>query len=129
MLPPLTGTSRIIATLLYGSGLRLSEALRLRIKDVDIDAATLLIRCSRGPRTRFAMVPPNPATTRACRQARPAQRRWNGSHKGVRGMLRSAGGRSTGASALLTNGLEQQLQHAVGKPPHHTSPYPKAGQW
>jgi integrase len=38
----LHGTNRLIASLLYGSGLRLMECLRLRVKDLDNDVATLV---------------------------------------------------------------------------------------
>jgi site-specific recombinase XerD len=51
------GTPRLVATLLYGSGLRLLEALQLRIKDVDLDARVLTIRAGKGDRDRPAILP------------------------------------------------------------------------
>ena len=44
VLDHLTGDYRLVASLLYGSGLRLLEALRLRIKDVNLAQRRLLIR-------------------------------------------------------------------------------------
>ena len=40
----LTGTQAIMATLLYGSGLRLMECHRLRVKDIDIEQRQILVR-------------------------------------------------------------------------------------
>ncbi len=38
------GTNGLIAGLLYGSGLRLMEAVRLRVKDVDLERCEMLVR-------------------------------------------------------------------------------------
>lgn len=51
------GRSRLVATLLYGAGLRLLEALQLRLKDVDLDARMLTIRSGKGDRDRRALLP------------------------------------------------------------------------
>lgn len=48
---------RLVATLLYGGGLRLLEALRLRVKDVDFERRQLLIRQAKGNRDRGAPLP------------------------------------------------------------------------
>jgi integron integrase len=48
---------RLIATLLYGGGLRLLEALRLRVKDVDFARRQLVIREGKGNRDRGAPLP------------------------------------------------------------------------
>lgn len=48
---------RLVATLLYGGGLRLLEALRLRVKDVDFARRQLLIREGKGNRDRGAPLP------------------------------------------------------------------------
>lgn len=47
----------VIAALLYGSGLRLSECLSLRIKDVDFDRSVLVVREGKGKRDRIVMLP------------------------------------------------------------------------
>jgi integrase len=44
----LEGTNKIIVSLLYGSGLRLSEALELRIKDIDFDYKQIVVRDGKG---------------------------------------------------------------------------------
>jgi len=51
------GTNRIIATLLYGSGMRLLECMRLRVKDIDFERREILIREGKGVRDRVTMLP------------------------------------------------------------------------
>lgn len=51
------GTNKIIVCLLYGSGLRLSEALRLRIKDIDFDYKQILVRDGKGEKDRHTILP------------------------------------------------------------------------
>ncbi len=53
----LEGTWRLIAQVLYGGGLRLNEALQLRIKDVDFDRQTLTIRQAKGAKDRYTCLP------------------------------------------------------------------------
>ncbi|HWC66406.1 MAG TPA: integron integrase [Thermoanaerobaculia bacterium] len=48
---------RLVATLLYGSGLRLLEALRLRVKDVDYALNQVLVRDGKGGKDRRTMLP------------------------------------------------------------------------
>ena len=57
LLGKLKGTCWLVATLLYGSGLRLLEALTLRIKDVDLEKHELHIRDGKGRRDRRTMIP------------------------------------------------------------------------
>jgi len=51
------GTNRIIATLLYGSDMRLLECMRLRVKDIDFERREILIREGKGDRDRVTMLP------------------------------------------------------------------------
>jgi len=51
------GSRRVMASLLYGTGLRLMECLRLRVKDVDFAANQLTIRDGKGGRDRVTMLP------------------------------------------------------------------------
>ena len=51
------GVTKIIASLLYGSGLRLSEALRLRIKDIDFGYKQLIVRDGKGEKDRTTILP------------------------------------------------------------------------
>lgn len=57
VLTHLEGTCRIIAQLLYGSGLRLMEALRLRVKDVDFEYAQIVVRNGKGRKDRVTVLP------------------------------------------------------------------------
>ncbi len=57
VLEQLHGTKRLQATLLYGSGLRLIECLRLRIKDLEPDRALIVVRQGKGRRERTAPFP------------------------------------------------------------------------
>ncbi len=51
------GTAGLVAALLYGAGLRLLEALTLRLKDVDFGGHQLLVRRGKGGRDRRALLP------------------------------------------------------------------------
>ena len=53
----LPGTARLMAELMYGSGLRLTELLRLRIKDVDLDRLRLTVRAGKGDKDRMTVLP------------------------------------------------------------------------
>ena len=55
----LQGTHRLMAGLLYGSGLRLMECVRLRVKDVDFAYARITVRDAKGGRDRVTMLPVN----------------------------------------------------------------------
>jgi len=51
------GVPRLMASLLYGAGLRLMECCRLRVKDVDFGRAQLLVRQGKGDRDRATLLP------------------------------------------------------------------------
>lgn len=53
----LDGTPKLMATLLYGSGLRLMECVRLRVKDVDFGYAQITVRDAKGGKDRVTMLP------------------------------------------------------------------------
>jgi integrase len=57
VLAHLSGTHYLIASLLYGAGLRLMEAARLRVKDIDFDVNQLTIREGKGAKDRVTMLP------------------------------------------------------------------------
>ena len=57
LLAQLDGTRWLIVSLIYGSGLRLTEALRLRVKDVDFHYKQLLIRDAKGQKDRVTALP------------------------------------------------------------------------
>ena len=51
------GRPRVLAALLYGTGMRLMEGLRLRVKDVDFARREILVRDGKGARDRRTMLP------------------------------------------------------------------------
>lgn len=53
----LDGPSRLMASLLYGTGMRLMECLRLRVKDVDFHYEQITIRDGKGAKDRITMLP------------------------------------------------------------------------
>ncbi|MBV6407542.1 MAG: Tyrosine recombinase XerD [Rhodocyclaceae bacterium] len=57
VLSRLSGTHWLIASLLYGAGLRIMEALRLRVKDVEFSRKEILVRDGKGFKDRVTMLP------------------------------------------------------------------------
>ncbi len=57
VLSRLDGTHWLVAGLLYGSGLRIMEALRLRVKDVEFGRGEILVREGKGFKDRVTMLP------------------------------------------------------------------------
>jgi integron integrase len=57
VLARLDGTKWLMATLLYGSGLRLMECLRLRVKDIDFEVNQIIVRDGKGGKDRITMLP------------------------------------------------------------------------
>jgi integron integrase len=57
VLARLEGTQLLIASLLYGSGLRLMEALRLRVKDIDFERGEIVVHQGKGGKDRVTMLP------------------------------------------------------------------------
>lgn len=51
------GTSGVIARTLYGTGMRLAECLKLRVKDVDFDRSVVVVREGKGGKDRVVMLP------------------------------------------------------------------------
>lgn len=57
VLRPLAGVPRLMASLLYGSGLRLLECCRLRIQDIDFARNQIVVRGGKGDKDRMTMLP------------------------------------------------------------------------
>lgn len=57
VLAGLQGTHKVLAQLLYGTGMRIAEALQLRVKDVEFDRRVIVVRSGKGGRDRVVMLP------------------------------------------------------------------------
>ena len=55
----MTGTHNLMASVLYGSGLRLMECLRLRIQDIDFGYNKIFVRGGKGGKDRTTLLPKN----------------------------------------------------------------------
>ena len=53
----MSGTHRLMASMLYGSGLRLMECVRLRVKDIDYAQSQVTVRDGKGMEDRVTMLP------------------------------------------------------------------------
>jgi integron integrase len=62
LLAHLEGAPWLVASILYGSGLRLMEALRLRVKDLALERGELIVREGKGGKDRVTMLPATLAT-------------------------------------------------------------------
>jgi integrase len=68
----LSGERQLIVQMLYGSGLRVLEAVRLRVKDLDFQMKQVNVRCGKGDKNRFTtlsakMVPLQNGSSVGCR--------------------------------------------------------------
>ena len=53
----MTGTPKLMAELIYGTGMRVNECAQLRIKDIDFDRKTVVIRQGKGGKDRTTLLP------------------------------------------------------------------------
>lgn len=86
LLRGMEGEAQLIARLLYGTGMRLMEAMRLRVKDVDFDRSAIVVREAKGNKDRVVMLPQSLVTDLRCQLA-VARAQWESdrraSHGGV----------------------------------------------
>jgi integron integrase len=59
LLAELNGTMWLVASLLYGTGMRLLEGLRLRVKDIEFERREIIVREGKGNKDRVTMLPEN----------------------------------------------------------------------
>lgn len=59
LLDAMKGTHQLVAKLLYGCGLRISECLRLRIQDIDFEMNSVTVRSGKGDKDRVTTFPPS----------------------------------------------------------------------
>ena len=59
LLAEMSGTAGLLAALLYGTGMRLLEGLRLRVKDIEFERRELLVRDGKGGKDRVTVLPEN----------------------------------------------------------------------
>ena len=52
LLEVMRGLPRLMATLIYGGGLRVSECCELRVKDIDFDQSLIVVRSGKGDKDR-----------------------------------------------------------------------------
>jgi integron integrase len=57
VLAEMAGTTRLMASLLYGSGLRLVECLELRVKDLEFSRDIIIVRGGKGDKDRATLLP------------------------------------------------------------------------
>jgi site-specific recombinase XerD len=53
----MTGTPQLVVKLMYGSGLRISETIRLRVQDIDYKLKTITVRSGKGAKDRITTFP------------------------------------------------------------------------
>lgn len=81
---PADGVHRLLAELLYGTGLRITEALQLRVKDLDFAHRVIVVRCGKGGKDRVVMLPLSLAD-RLRAQLREARGLWEADAQAGRG--------------------------------------------
>ena len=88
VLRKMTGVTGLMGSLLYGSGLRLLECCRLRVKDIDFERREITVRDGKGRKDRVTVLPAD-----ARRTAAPAPGPW--SRSSTRATCETVTGRSS----------------------------------
>jgi integron integrase len=78
------GITQLLGRLLYGTGMRLMEGLRLRVKDVDFDRHVIIVREAKGGKDRVVMLPRSLAPALRA-QVLAARSQWEADRQAQRG--------------------------------------------
>ena len=99
ILANMSGQTALLARLLYGTGMRLMEGMRLRIKDVDFERSVIIVREAKGGKDRVVMLPQSlvPALRT---QMLAARNQWDSDRKAQR------------SGVEMPNALEQKYPQA-----------------
>ncbi len=84
LLAQMEGETALLARLLYGTGMRLMEGIRLRVKDVDFDRHVIIVREGKGGKDRVVMLPRS-LTASLRRQMLAARAVWEADRQAQRG--------------------------------------------
>ena len=84
VLASMEGETALLARLLYGTGMRLMEGVRLRIKDVDFERHVIIVRQAKGNKDRVVMLPRSLAPALR-RQMLAARALWEADRQAQRG--------------------------------------------
>jgi site-specific recombinase XerD len=57
LLPQMNGVTLLMAKLIYGGGLRCSECIRLRVRDMGFDRGSIVVRSGKGRKDRMTLFP------------------------------------------------------------------------
>ena len=100
VLAQLDGLPWLVAGLLYGGGLRLTEALRLRVKDLDLERGELMVRDGKGAKDRATVLPAALVLPLRAHLARLHAKHLADYEQGIRVALPDALGRKKPGAAL-----------------------------
>ena len=99
LLGAMSGTARLMAALIYGGGLRVSECCELRVKDLDFDQGLVFVRRGKGDKDRATLLP-------------EAGRDLLRAHLGKVEALHHADRKTTLAGVWMPDALERKYLHA-----------------
>ena len=88
VLAHMDGPTALLARLLYGTGMRVMEAMRLRIKDVDFDRHVIIVREAKGGKDRVVMLPRSLVSALRA-QLLAARSQWEADRQAQRGGVES----------------------------------------
>jgi integrase len=118
-LDQLEDPGRLCAALMYGSGLRITECMTLRVKDIDIDRREIVVRAGKGGKDR---------RTPLAASSLPAITRWLHALERRYRMDRRAGARTSGLNDSLRPPRTSWKQAPTSAPCRNCSATPTCGR-